>query len=257
MFIKRTQYLWAAVLFIALALRILPAYSNHILQPHAGFQVSTLGALSAGVYQGSATVAQLKQHGDFGLGTFEGLDGEMVVLNGKVYQVKTDGVADAVADRVKTPFYTVTSFRPDRSLSMTGQMTYRAMQQQIDLLLPSLNLPYAMRIEGTFPELKVRSVPKQIPPYRSLNDVVKQQQRIFELRNVRGTLVGFRLPQYLNGVNVGGYHFHFVTNDRRAGGHVIDGTFVNPIADLDTLLGWEIVLPDNLAFAQASLEQPN
>jgi acetolactate decarboxylase len=114
-----------------------------------------------------------------------------------------------------------------------------------------------MRIQGTFPELKVRSVPKQIPPYRQLNDVVKQQQRIFELRNVRGTLVGFRLPQYLNGVNVGGYHFHFVTNDRRAGGHVIDGTFVNPIADLDTLLGWKMLLPDNLAFAQASLEQPD
>lgn len=208
------------------------------------------------MYQGSATVAQLKQHGDFGLGTFEGLDGEMVVLNGKVYQVKADGVAEAVADNVKTPFYTVTSFRKDRSLPLTGQMTYQAMQQQIDRLLPSLNLPYAMRIQGTFPELKVRSVPKQIPPHRQLNDVVKQQQRIFELRNVRGTLVGFRLPQYLNGVNVGGYHFHFVTNDRRAGGHVIDGTFVNPIADLDTLLGWKMVLPDRLAFAQASLEQP-
>jgi acetolactate decarboxylase len=174
MLIKRTQYLWIAVLFLVLALRILPAYSNQILQPHAGFQVSTLGALSAGVYQGSATVAQLKQHGDFGLGTFEGLDGEMVVLDGKVYQVKTDGVAYAVADRVKTPFYTVTSFRKDRSLPLTGKMTYRAMQQQIDRQLPSLNLPYAIRIQGTFPELKVRSVPKQTPPYRPLSDVVKQ-----------------------------------------------------------------------------------
>jgi acetolactate decarboxylase len=257
MSIERTQYLWAAVLFIALALRILPAYSNQILQPQTGFQVSTLTALNAGVYQGSATVAQLKQHGDFGLGTFEGLDGEMVVLNGKVYQIKADGVADAVADNVKTPFYTVTSFRKDRSLPLTGQMTYQAMQQQIDRQLPSLNLPYAMRIQGTFPELKVRSVPKQMPPYRPLNDVIKQQQRIFELRNVRGTLVGFRLPQYLNGVNVGGYHFHFVTNDRRAGGHVLDGKFVNPIADLDTLYSWKMLLPDRLAFAQASLEQPD
>jgi acetolactate decarboxylase len=255
MLIKQKQYIWMAVLFIALAISVLPAYSKQILQPQTGFQVSTLAALNAGVYQGSATVAQLKQHGDFGLGTFDGLDGEMVVLNGSVYQVKADGVADVVADNVKTPFYTVTSFRKERSLSLTGQMTYQAMQQQIDRQLPSLNLPYAMRIQGTFPELKVRSVPKQIPPYRSLNDVVKQQQRIFELRNVRGTLVGFRLPQYLNGVNVGGYHFHFVTNDRRAGGHVIDGKFVNPIADLDTLRGWEMVLPDNSAFAEASLEQ--
>jgi acetolactate decarboxylase len=255
MLIAQKQYIWMAGLFIALAISVLPAYSQQILQPQTGFQVSTLAALNAGVYQGSATVAQLKQHGDFGLGTFEGLDGEMVAIDGSVYQVKADGVADAVADNVKTPFYTVTSFRKDRSLPLTGQITYQAMQQQIDTQLPSLNLPYAIRIQGTFPELKVRSIPKQIPPYRPLNDVLKQQQRIFDLQNVRGTLVGFRLPQYLNGVNVGGYHFHFLTRDRRAGGHVIDGKFLDPIADLDSLHDWKIVLPDNAAFAQASLEQ--
>jgi acetolactate decarboxylase len=124
MLVKRTQYLWVTVLFITLALRILPAYSNQILQPPAGFQVSTLTALSAGVDRGSATVAQLKQQVDFGLGTFERVDGEMVVLDVKVDRVKTDGVGDTVADRVKTPFYTVTSFRKDRSLLLIGKMTY-------------------------------------------------------------------------------------------------------------------------------------
>jgi acetolactate decarboxylase len=252
--VKLKRYLWFAVLLIALAVSVLPAYSQQILQLHPGFQVSTLGALNVGVYEGGATLAKLKQHGNFGLGTFEGLDGEMVVLNGKFYQIKTDGVAYPVADEVKTPFSTVTFFRRERSLRLTGQMTYQGLKQQIGERLPTQNLPYAIRIQGTFPYLKVRSVPKQTLPYPPLSDVVSQQQRVFELRDVRGTLVGFQLPQYLKSVNVGGYHFHFITSDHKAGGHLLDGEFLNPIADVETLRDWQMMLPDHTAFAQASLE---
>ncbi|WP_019500210.1 acetolactate decarboxylase [Pseudanabaena sp. PCC 6802] len=251
---KLKSYLWFAILFIAIALGALPIYSQQILQLHPGFQVSTLGALNVGVYEGTATLAALKQHGDFGLGTFDGLEGEMIVLNGTVYQVKVDGVAYHVSDGLKTPFSTVTFFRRDRSLRLTGKMNYQELQQQIDKQLPTQNLPYAVRIQGAFPYLKVRSVPKQALPYPPLNDVVKKQQRIFELRNVRGTLVGFRLPQYLKSVNVAGYHFHFITSDRKAGGHLIDGEFSNPVADVETLRDWAMLLPDHSAFAQASLD---
>lgn len=132
-------------------------------------------------------------------------------------------------------------------------MTYQELQQQINKQLPTLNLPYAIRLQGTFPHLKVRSVPKQTPPYPPLNDVVSQQ-RVFDLRNVRGTLVGFRLPQYLKGANVAGYHFHFITSDRSTGGHLLDGAFLNPVADVETLRDWQMMLPNNTAFEQASLE---
>jgi acetolactate decarboxylase len=252
--LKLKQYLWVAILLVALTLSVLPTYSQSILQPHLGFQVSTLGALNVGVYEGAATLAELKQHGDFGLGTFDGLDGEMVVLNGKVYQIKVDGVAYPASDEVKTPFSAITFFRRDRSLRLTGQMTYQELQLQIDKQLPTQNLPYAIRIQGTFPYLQVRSVPKQTAPYPHLSDVVKQQQRVFELRNVKGTLVGFRLPQYLKSVNVAGYHFHFITSDRKAGGHLIDGEFSNSVADVETLRDWRIMLPEHSAFARASLE---
>ncbi len=114
---KLKRYLSITVFLIALAI-ILPVYSQQHLQPNSGFQISTLGALNAGVYEGAATLAELKQHGDFGLGTFEGLDGEMVLLNGKFYQIKTDGVAYAVADEVKTPFSAVTFFRGEQSASL-------------------------------------------------------------------------------------------------------------------------------------------
>lgn len=251
---KLKQYLWIAVCFTALAMSVLAAYSQERLQLHSGFQVSTLGALNIGVYEGAATLAELKHHGDFGLGTFEGLDGEMVVLDGKVYQIKSDGVAYSVTDEVRTPFSAVTVFHRERSLHLTGQITYQELQQQINKQLPTPNLPYAIRLQGTFSYLKVRSVPKQTPPYRPLSDVVSQQQRVFELRNVQGTLVGFRIPQFLKSVNVAGYHFHFITSDRKAGGHLLEGNFLNPVADVETLRDWQMILPNNAAFEQATLE---
>lgn len=91
-------------------------YPRYITQAHSGFQISTVGALNAGVYEGAATLAELKQHGDFGIGTLEGLDGEMVVLNGKAYQAKSDGVAYPVIDRAKIPFAAVTFFQKERSI---------------------------------------------------------------------------------------------------------------------------------------------
>ncbi len=251
---KLKRYVGIAVCLITLAVSVLPAYSQQFLQPHTGFQVSTLGALNVGVYEGAATLAELKPHGDFGLGTLEGLDGEMVILDGKFYQIKTDGVAYPVTDSSKTPFSAVTFFHKERPLRLTGQMNYQELQQQIDEQLPTSNLPYAMRLQGTFPSLKVRSVPKQTPPYRPLKEVVSQQQVIFELQNVQGTLVGFRLPQYLKDVNVAGYHLHFITSDRKAGGHLLDGAFLNPVVDVKTLQDWQIRLPNNTAFEQASLE---
>lgn len=251
---KLKRYLWSAILLVAIAVSVLPAYSQQVLKPHRGFQVSTLGALNMGVYEGSATLAQLKQYGNFGLGTFEGLDGEMVGIDGKFYQVKTDGVAYPVADTVKTPFSTVTFFHKERSLRLSGQLTYQDLQQQIDKQLPTQNLPYAIRVRGIFPYLKVRSVPKQSLPYLPLSDVVSQQQSILELRNVRGTLVGFRMPKYFKSVNVPGYHFHFIASDRSSGGHLLDGEFLQPIADIETLRDWQMMLPVNTAFEQALLE---
>ncbi len=251
---KLKRYLWLWLLLIAISISVLPAYSQQILQHHQGFQVSTFGALNNGVYEGAANIGELKVQGNFGLGSLEGLDGELVVLDGKFYQIKTDGVAYSVRDEMQTPFATVTFFRRERSLSIRKQLTYLALQQQIDQQLPTQNLPYAIRIQGIFPYLKVRSVPKQRQPYPPLNDVVSQQQTVFELRNVRGTLVGFRMPQYLKSVNVVGYHFHFITSDRKAGGHLLEGQFLNPEVEVETLRDWHIALPGNTAFAQAALE---
>lgn len=74
------------------------------LQMHKGslFQASTINALVEGINEGDTTVKELKKHGDFGIGTFDDLDGEMIELDGKFYQIKSDGHAYPVKDSMKT-----------------------------------------------------------------------------------------------------------------------------------------------------------
>ena len=164
------------------------------------FQASTLGALLQGVYDGSITFGELKEHGDFGLGTFEALDGEMVAVDGEVYQVKTDGVAYPVDDTMESPFAVMTFFEPDTTLSMDASMDCQQLEEHLDGILPTENIPYAIRVEGAFDHLKTRSVPGQTKPYPPLATVVDKEV-VFQLQDVTGVMVGFRLPSYMQGVN--------------------------------------------------------
>jgi acetolactate decarboxylase len=142
------RYLWLWLLLIAISISVLPAYSQQIIQHHQEFQVSTLEALNNGVYEGAANFGELKVQG-FGLGTFEGLDGELVVLDGKFYQIKTDGVAYPVKDEMQTPFAAVTFFRRERSLRLSSR-TYQALQQEIDQRRRKTS-PMQFGYKGSFP----------------------------------------------------------------------------------------------------------
>jgi acetolactate decarboxylase len=219
------------------------------------FQYSSLQTLMAGVYDGELTVGELKTHGGFGLGTFNTLDGEMVVLDGTVYQVKTDGAAYVVADSQKIPFAEVTDFEPDQTVEIDKALDCAGMQSYLDAQLPSLNVPYAIEITGTFEQLETRSVPAQTRPYPPLADVVKEQTT-FDFTNVSGTMVGFRLPSYLGGVGAAGYHLHFLTSDRRAGGHVLSCQMSNVKAEVDLTGELEVALPSDSDFYHVDLSTP-
>ncbi len=185
-------------------------------------QISTVGALLDGVYDGVIPYSDLKEYGDFGIGTFEGLDGEMIALNGDFYQVKADGVAYEVEGSVKTPFACVTFFDVDKEAKLSEGMDYADIQEFIDCLIPTENIFYAIKISGTFSYVKTRSVPRQTKPYPPLVEVTKNQP-IFEFNDVKGTIVGFRSPPYVaGGVNIPGFHLHFITEDRNAGGHLLE-----------------------------------
>lgn len=188
---------------------------------HTIFQASTIDALLDGNYEGDISFAELGAHGDFGLGTFDALDGEMVGLDGVFYQVKADGRAYKVDERTKTPFAVVTFFEPGLLRQLSTPMDYAALRAYLDEVAGDVATCHAVRVEGHFDYVKTRSVPRQKKPYPPLAEAVKYQPT-FEFQDIRGSLVGFRFPDYVQGLNVSGYHFHFITEDRSAGGHLLE-----------------------------------
>jgi len=218
------------------------------------YQVSTIDALLQGVYDGVLSIGELGTHGDFGIGTLDGLDGEMLALDGDYYQIKTDGIAYPVSENVTTPFATVTHFEADENFRLEKPMNLTELEQYLDLNLPSENLFYAVKIDGDFSYLKARSVPKQERPYPKLADAVSKQT-VFEYENVSGTLVGFRTPDYVKGINVPGYHLHFITANRSAGGHVLELQLENGTAVLDTTNAFFMELPTSGDFSKVELGQ--
>ena len=205
-----------------------------------------------GVFDGNTTFKDLRAYGDFGLGTVQSLDGEMVELDGRFYQVKSDGVAYRLNDSTKTPFAEVTFFRPDETMVSNGTSNLTQLDRYLDSKLDTKNIFYAIRIDGTFDYVETRSVPIQKKPYPTLSEAVKGQ-KIFEFHNVTGTIVGFRCPVYVNGVNVPGYHLHFLTANRSAGGHLLDFKLENASIKVDDLNEFEMVLPSNEEFNKADL----
>jgi acetolactate decarboxylase len=239
------------VLALCLAL-CLAASPLGAAEPGRLFQTSTLQALMAGVYDGDLTFAALARHGDFGLGTFDALDGEMVALDGTFYQIKADGRVYPVTGAMKTPFAAVTFFKAGRTHMIEMPLTYQQLLDYVDKLLPSPNLPYAIRVDGRFTSVKTRSIPRQQKPYPPLAQAA-QKQAVFELANVKGVIVALRSPAYLAGVNMAGYHCHFITADRRAGGHLLDCRVEGATVAVDALPNFYLRLPDSQEFLQSDL----
>ena len=230
---------------------------------HTLFQTSTIDALLDGNYDGDISFTELQEHGDFGLGTLDALDGEMIALDGSFYQVRSDGRAYPVDGGTKTPFAVVTVFEPELCQTLDAATDLPGLCAIVDGLLGDNSICCAVRVDGSFEHVRTRSVPRQRKPYPPLVDVVENQP-IFELSGVRGSLVGFRFPDYAQGLNVAGYHFHFITADRSAGGHVLQCRLtgggelrVDHEADLRVELpsGVGLPVPDQTAARRETLDR--
>ena len=189
--------------------------------PHVLFQASTVGALLHGAYDGDLSFAELAEHGDLGLGTLNGLDGEMIALDGSFFRADVEGRVHSVGAADKTPFAVVTNFEPTIDTGIEEPLSHADLLERLDELLPDGTSSCAIRLDGHFELVQARSVPCQVPPYRPLTEVVAEQH-VFELRDVGGTMLGFRFPAYVEGIEIAGHHLHFISDDRRVGGHVLD-----------------------------------
>ena len=205
-------------------------------------------ALADGLYDGEVTFADLKRHGDLGLGAVTGSDGELVLLDGRCHQVKGDGSVVVLPDSKTTPYAMATFFEPDWETEVTEPADMPALLQLLDAKIADPGVPHAFRIEGRFSGIRTRSVAGQKPPYRRLIDVIRDQVT-FDLEDVSGTIVGFRVPGYLEGVNVPGYHMHFLTADGKAGGHVLAFRAVRLRAAADACTAVHVELPQDRRFS--------
>ncbi len=217
------------------------------------FQSAPIISLMNGVMNDNFKVGDINKHGDFGLGTFNGVDGEMIVLNGITYQVKNNGKAVIPAPGIETPFVAVTFFKADKTIYVKDTLSFKNLNTFIDKNIPSKNLIYAIKISGEFNSVETRSEPKQTKRYSNLADVLKNQS-VFKFKNIKGTLVGFRYPSYLEGVNVPGYHFHFLTANKKEGGHVLNLTTKNVKIEIDYIHSLNLKLPMNKEFYNSNFK---
>ena len=218
------------------------------------YQLAPSAALTRGLYEGSTRFEHLLELGGFGLGALNAIDGEVILLDGKIYQAShQQGRLRSVTTQEHSPCFYLKRFREDLRITLKTVRDLNHLTAQIDAQLPTLNLLYAIRVDGEFAQITLRSVPPQRPPYPPINKVV-EQQTVFKAQAIRGTLVAFRFPAYLSSVSGSGYHLHFVSEDRRIGGHVLNLNGDGLTALIDTSHGLTLMLPDDPAFRAADLD---
>jgi acetolactate decarboxylase len=218
---------------------------------HTLFQVSTSGALVQGVYERAVSSRFLLNYGDFGLGTFENLDGEMVVLDGEIYQVRSDGKVLHITADVGTPFAVVTHFTADQDQTIENTSSFEEITKICDQYRDSDNLFYAFRIDGRFAHIHTRAMKATLDGLPLAKAAAIQPE--FEFADVEGTLVGIWAPQFSSALSVAGYHFHFLSEDRTKGGHLLECSGENLRVRVDRLNDVHLSLPESEEFLRADL----
>ena len=230
------------------------ALAQYLEKPvHTVFQISTSGALVAGVYDGEVNVQTILEHGDFGLGTFAHLDGEMVVVDGHVYRVQGSGRVSEAAPEAGAPFAVVTWFDPSTDISIGPVSSFKDLEARCDESRRSGNIFYALRLEGRFERVRTRAVNPPQPGTRLVNAAKAQSE--FTFTDTQGTLVGLWSPGFSSAFSVAGYHFHFLSADRQHGGHLLDLEADTLRLKVEALTNFHLALPESETFLKADLSR--
>ncbi len=218
---------------------------------HSIFQVSTSGAVVKGVYTGCVSVGDLRRHGDFGVGTFDGLDGEMIMLDGRCFQARADGTVSEAPDDALTPFAVVTGFHADQQFDLPPVGGWADLCEAIDGLRRSENVFVGIRTEGRVERITVRAACRSVAGVDLVTATSTQAE--FTLEAVAGTLVGFWTPSYARAITVAGYHLHFISEDRRFGGHVLDIAARGLVLSVHQETDVHLAIPETAEFLAADL----
>lgn|GEM_PF-158157 len=217
-------------------------------------QISVINALLLGQYAGTVPLSDVLPLGNFGLGTFDQLDGELIILDGEAYQARSDGSVRRCDPAMTTPFAMITPFDGEEQFDSPPVTSLDQFESSLKPRLPSQDLFVAIRVEAHFETVSLRAVPRQAPPFRPLVDVVKDQSQ-WERKEIDGTLIGIRCPPWVTGIGIPGYHWHFLSRDRQSGGHVFDCRFTTANVSFDRCRTWVIRLGDAFEHQTQNLNQ--
>lgn len=206
-----------------------------------------VNALVEGIYEQKIGFDKIRRHGDFGLGTFDGLDGELVLLDGIIYQVDGEGKVHIIEEqKASTPFACVTFFRPFSQERIEGPMSHEDFLRWLGQQMPSPNIFYAFRITGRFDKIRVRSVSKQ-ESLRPLVEITEEQSE-FSYTDVEGTIAGFHTPVFMSSLNVLGLHLHFISGDKQTGGHLLECEPRQALVEVQLIPECQLSLPMTLDY---------
>lgn len=236
--------------------QIAPAAPQTAVPPTADqiTQISVINALLLGQYQGTTPLGEVLKTGNFGLGTFDHLDGELIILDGVAYQAKSDGTVHRCPPTMTTPFAVATPFEGESTFDCAAVRSLEELETMLNARLPSQDVFVAVKVEATFKSVSLRAVPRQEPPFQPLAEVVKTQSQ-WTRENIEGTFIGIRCPKWVTGIGIPGYHWHFLSKDQRSGGHVFDCKFESGTVAYDRCRTWVIKLGNALESQQHDLSQ--
>lgn len=222
------------------------------------YQVSTLQALALGYTRAVINVEDLLKEGDTGLGTFEDVNGEMIVMEGRCFRADQNGDVTVVSPDTGVPFAAVAKLYGEQQFQLGNMPDITSVRNELTRKIEErfgLNSMHVVRIDGLFEKVDARSE----APYRShhitLKEVLGKNQKAFMFENIRGSLVGVYFPDYMDGINMPGWHLHFISEDRSKGGHVFDVSVLEGVAKVDKISNIYINLPKEAAFDTYSLKQ--
>ena len=222
------------------------------------YQVSTLQALALGYSRAVITVGELLQEGDTGLGTFEDVNGEMIVMDGHCYRADKNGNVTQVPFDMGVPFAAVGKFYGEQQFPLKNMPDIASIREELTKKIEErfgLNSMHIVRIEGDFKKVDARSESPYRSHHLSLKELLNKNQTAFIFENISGTLVGVYFPDYMDGINMPGWHLHFLSDDKTKGGHVFDVSVLDAVAKVDKISSIFIDLPKSAAFDTYSLAQ--
>ena len=217
-------------------------------------QASTLNALMLGNFDKTVSVKDFLHHADTGIGTYTGLDGEAIFEDGVAYKATADGKVSVMQPEDGVAFGAVAKF--DESVPEVELKNISDIETLKQALEPYVkedqNIFYMIKAKGVFKTMHVRSCFASEKPYPTLSEVA-QDQREFHFENTRGDVIAVWCPKYVNGINLPGWHFHYLSGDKTQGGHILGLSADHLTVKVNQIERFDLTLPRNPEFAQRDL----